>query len=102
MRCDRSVRGGVVGSVAAKGRPRSTGWASSKTMGASGSGNSSVPRTGTGGTTTSVGGSTGADTPTGPTGPAGPERPPGTTRTGRTVGGPIRSDRCSRVPRAWL
>ena len=66
-------------------RPRSSGRASSKTMGASGSGNSSFPRTGTGGTTRSV---------------SPPDWLVGTTRTGRTVGGPIRSDRCSSVPRA--
>jgi hypothetical protein len=53
IRWARSARAGVVGS-APPGRPRSTGRASSKTIGASGSGNSSVPRTGMGGTTRSV------------------------------------------------
>jgi hypothetical protein len=53
MRWARSVRAGVVGSAPPR-RPRSTGRASSNTIGASGSGNSSVPRTGTGGTTRSV------------------------------------------------
>ena len=85
MRCARSARAGDVGSEP-PGRPRSTGRASSNTIGASGSGNSSVPRTGTGGTTRL----------------STPERPTGTTRTGRTVGAPIRSDRCSKVPSAWL
>ncbi len=64
------VGAGRRGRLAAPGRPRSIGRASSKTIGASGSGNSSVPRTGTGGTTRSA---------------ERPDCPVGTTRTGRTV-----------------
>ena len=88
IRWARALRGVGAPSPDGPGRVRSTGRASSKTMGASGSGNSSVPRTGTGGTTRPVA--------------TGPPSVLAWRAIGRTVGGPIFSDRCSRVPSAWL
>ena len=88
IRWARSLLGVVTISADASVRLLANGLASSNTIGSSGSGNSSVPLTGTGGTTRSVR----------------PADPSAVTLRGmgRTVGGPIRSDRCSSVPRAWL
>ena len=95
---------------------RSDGLESSKTSGRSGSGNSSFPRTGTGGTAPPAGvlgartvapGRSPTPIPAPPRtrglgGPTRPDAAPERVRRRRSyaVGRPPRSERCSRVPRA--